>query len=450
MDENNGATGGTNRWGVCPMENLTTTIQSIDTVRTLHQTIVALRTALEDAKLEIQRLRNQLTAQSEIKESAKLQEKVIETILPEKPAIPEVSLEHVPSPATKVETIKEEKIEEEEQEVSETKSISIIERRDIVEEVETFQHLELPEDSNIPPISSNFTTESRSRRKLSFIPDIRVTARRKMASKIDVKIKVLSNVKVHGASTDTSSSSQPSSARSLKDEMSLPKDTEEGATQLLSTEGLKKDDHSPSGSDNSVFFEDKPPIESATIDGKTSIRPHDSKEEVDDIELIFSSDENREPIQEDLVSISEYDPWQPPGASGTPVLVKFSSLHSESEEGASSLAKKIPASTSHDAVYTANIAQQKSLESSESTDGPRSTKSSSLERETSGDHKDDSHSIGRDESMDFFDHKDSSFGRKWTNYNVIVETDISKCGIIEETTFEMYRRNTCPNPPAYR
>lgn len=41
-------------------------------------------------------------------------------------------------------------------------------------------------------------------------------------------------------------------------------------------------------------------------------------------------------------------------------------------------------------------------------------------------------------------------GRRWTNHNVLIETDISKCGIAEEGVLDMGRRNTCPNPPAYR
>lgn len=42
-------------------------------------------------------------------------------------------------------------------------------------------------------------------------------------------------------------------------------------------------------------------------------------------------------------------------------------------------------------------------------------------------------------------------GRRWTNYNVFQETDISKIGTIEEGTPEKGgRRNTCPNPTAYR
>lgn len=41
-------------------------------------------------------------------------------------------------------------------------------------------------------------------------------------------------------------------------------------------------------------------------------------------------------------------------------------------------------------------------------------------------------------------------GRRWTNYNVFQETDISKIGVIEEGVPDKGRRNTCPNPTAYR
>lgn len=44
----------------------------------------------------------------------------------------------------------------------------------------------------------------------------------------------------------------------------------------------------------------------------------------------------------------------------------------------------------------------------------------------------------------------SAMGRRWTNYNVFQETDISKIGIIEEGVPDKSRRNTCPNPTAYR
>lgn len=47
-------------------------------------------------------------------------------------------------------------------------------------------------------------------------------------------------------------------------------------------------------------------------------------------------------------------------------------------------------------------------------------------------------------------------GRRWTNFNVLHETDISKIGVIEEDgngdggAGDKGRRNTCPNPAPYR
>lgn len=55
---------------------------------------------------------------------------------------------------------------------------------------------------------------------------------------------------------------------------------------------------------------------------------HCLQEGLDDIELIFSSDDKELP-QEDLVSISYYEPWQLCGKSGTPILVNFNSISSE-------------------------------------------------------------------------------------------------------------------------
>lgn len=56
----------------------------------------------------------------------------------------------------------------------------------------------------------------------------------------------------------------------------------------------------------------------------------DNQEEVDDIELIFSSDD-KELTQEDLISIAYYEPWQKCGQSGTPVLTNFASIGSDQE-----------------------------------------------------------------------------------------------------------------------
>lgn len=65
---------------------------------------------------------------------------------------------------------------------------------------------------------------------------------------------------------------------------------------------------------------------------KTTIKKHEPSEEVDDIELIFSSDD-KDFEQDDLVSIGgEYEPWEKAGTSGTPVLVKFTRIGSDQDD----------------------------------------------------------------------------------------------------------------------
>lgn len=187
----------------------------------------------------------------------------------------------------------------------------------------------------------------------------------------------------------------------------------------------------------------------------------DNQEEVDDIELIFSSDDKEYP-QEDLVSISYYEPWQTCGQSGTPVLVNFTHIglddpdQTNADEAAEGLS---PSPIDPDCFYNAikesagNMTQQYSRESNDSlsfygdNNNMRCTKVSQEDDEGNVD------GMRRDESFDTFEAAgiSSALGRRWTNYNVFVETDISKIGIVEENVLERGgRRNTCPNPPAYR
>ena len=50
----------------CPLEHVSSAFQSLDTVRALHQTVVSLRTALEDAHREIDNLKKQIVIKSDI------------------------------------------------------------------------------------------------------------------------------------------------------------------------------------------------------------------------------------------------------------------------------------------------------------------------------------------------------------------------------------------------
>lgn len=194
----------------------------------------------------------------------------------------------------------------------------------------------------------------------------------------------------------------------------------------------------------------------------------DNQEEVDDIELIFSSDDKEYP-QEDLVSISYYEPWHMCGQSGTPVLLNFGHIGSDDagQTNANDSAENLsPSPIDPDRFYNAikenvgHMAQQYSRESSDSlsfygdNNNLRGNNSPSIEK-VADDGKVDANvdEMRRDESFDTFESVgfSSALGRRWTNYNVFIETDISKVGIADENVLERGgRRNTCPNPPAYR
>lgn len=67
---------------------------------------------------------------------------------------------------------------------------------------------------------------------------------------------------------------------------------------------------------------------------------------------------------------------------------------------------------------------------------------------------DTNQSFDKDEQLDQFGDRTQKLEKLWSQCSVLVETDISKCGVLDETTTEMpnlaNRRNTCPNPLAYR
>lgn len=144
----------------------------------------------------------------------------------------------------------------------------------------------------------------------------------------------------------------------------------------------------------------------------------DNQEEVDDIELIFSSDD-KEFTQDDLISISYYEPWQKCGKSGTPVLTNFASIGSDPEasvddgdgcvgdESDMVDASCSPTDIDPDRFYNAikqHVAQQNSLQSNDSLNygdqidrrGGGSTKESSAEKDSDNENR-------PDESFDKFD-----------------------------------------------
>ncbi|XP_032518763.2 uncharacterized protein LOC116771137 isoform X1 [Danaus plexippus] len=258
--------------------------------------------------------------------------------------------------------------------------------------------------------------------------------------------------------------------------------------------------------DNSVFYEGgtTPQDPNSAPDDKQeqeNVSGNES-EEVDDIELIFTTDESKDisNLQEDLVSIQETDNWTPALSSSThstPVLIKFHTLDPDFQPGSkanevrpeirehsiqrtateSSLRmKRISLPSDKDIRHVGfkekgtleppsrgilksydnrsdNLLYRKSPNTStrrlDSVDSLTSeyrglsfdnTKSSSFELGSSLD------VLHRDESISNFNRN-----RMGHRYSVFAATDISKCGTSQDDLASNLnaRRNTCPNPFQY-
>lgn len=182
---------------LCPHEHITTAFQSLDTVRALHHTVISLRAALEDAHREIDNLKKNISIQTVIDDGkvyhqqqqqldvgSGLDETIstgVQTDL--------LTTSERPEPKNPVVSIEEPKLKE----------------QPIVEE----------KLSSLSPRKKSRKATSKGKYELgdtirSGLPDIRITSggsnhhHKQMASKIDVKIKVSSNIKVEGPAADSS------------------------------------------------------------------------------------------------------------------------------------------------------------------------------------------------------------------------------------------------------
>jgi hypothetical protein len=486
-----------------------TAVQSIDTVRALHQTVVSLRSALDESRQEIEKLKKQIIVHNEIKDA--------------RPCFHPITTSQFTDHKTLGDKVSE------------------------LEKIYYKSHPKEPENPvKSPSCSANekFVKEPHAKKApdLSLLPHISISTQNlnetsnhtkggnmnsQIGSRIDVKIKVSSNINVEHESSSGSSErslspkqqSEPDTdakdgepsrqcsqdqrdnpkievkmfedknthsfnvdAKNLKikvtseDNVSITKSSEKIGIQQSSSEYLNLDIDELSEGDNSVFTEgattpyeqrlqqvDENESDNELLLNDDGELPrderdeiHDIPEEVDDIELIFSSDisdENKDVIQEDLVSLSEYEPWNET-ENGRPVLTKYSTLTSEDRDREAFYEKKkmlkaernlrvVEMSTTVDSHH----GRDKSLESTDSIsfDIPAVVKTSSLERDSS---IEDTTSRN---SCDNFSKQTTAMGKKWTNVNVLIETDMSKVGIGDENIFDKGRNDqNYPNPPLYR
>ncbi|XP_053670371.1 uncharacterized protein LOC128720703 [Anopheles nili] len=549
-------------------------VRPFDTVRALHETVVSLRTALEESRREVDQLRQQINVRDTVEQGRSVSRASVSKDLPlgigdrlrrdtaagqDTTSRGHSSAAGLPKHTPNINASRE-SLEETASAVGEKKSKRLKKRKTKPQQLPEESEVSSPvtgeqekEPAAEEPVRTKKTPQkdgNTTHQKVSVVPDIQIVSHpgagshSAMASRIDVKIKVSSNINMDESSSEADSSECPKDAPTTLDTTDVaadctPEDDEKTLSepaervdddvtvreQVVKTEGTeglqvsttneeqlsvhrsseaislrqvsfenlqvdtdRQSNASISEGDNSVFAEDPTAteVESETHgtgpatgsysvtdlsgDARRRMKKSESEnqEEVDDIELIFSSDDNAKDItQEDLVSISDCEPWHEAGQSGTPVLVSFTKLGSDQEK-LSSLER-----SDSEVTEGYELAKGKSLESQDSLslDNMKksmdfSEKSPSLEKDSSLDNGGGGNSglVRAGDSQDEDGKQDDRFdtvgmnplatagalGRRWTNYNVLIETDISKCGITEENILEMGRRNTCPNPPAYR
>ncbi|XP_013180280.1 PREDICTED: uncharacterized protein LOC106126912 [Papilio xuthus] len=565
----------------------------LDTVRSLHQTVVSLRTALEISKNELKELKEKYEQHSHCLEYADviekltvenhiLRRKIVDSGLDDREASENIKLNGTYSPTSNVEeSLNSQVISENLTPDSKNKYIT---EEEAAVELNTYsptEKLENIQEEN----SKSSTTDVESPRPQSDIseePKSQITVtedkgqpsyktKLELLSKFDVKIKVttLKEGNIISATTSETDSTenqkkednfsrketQGSANFQFKEtkehfdnyidldgneinfktvskeniKMAVPNEaevkskvdkfdvqvritSEENLVVKESTERFRRKDtlnldvddlslRSLSEGDNSVFSEGgTTPMEPRPPDDREDASGNES-EEVDDIELIFTTDESKDisNLQEDLVSIRETEHWVPNSAStvhSTPVLIKFHTLdpdfqpgdrpenveregNHEGNIGDSLKQKRVSLPNDKEIKHVAfngkgsldlpgrgilkicdnksdNMLYRRSPNAStrrlDSVDSLTceynrglsfdNTKSSSFELGSSMD------ILHREESVDSF-HKTGRFGHR---FSMFAETDISKCGISEDDLASNFniRRNTCPNPFQYR
>lgn len=498
-----------------------TAIRSIDTVRALHQTVVSLRGALDESRQEIDKLRKQIVINNEIQDARPCHH-------------PDKQVDQTAPHLINCKTLGEK--------VTELEKIYHNSKKGSKSDLRVTFPEELEPSTSPKPSKKTHNIQSSikndTKQTISVSPDIRITTNgvtsefgstgslnhNMASSRIDVKIKVLSNININNDESSETSESVVQDGDDTKEEEKEDDNIEEAQTprqenpkvevemfedsnsntfnvnsknftikvtsddnvhiskhpreiciQQCSSEYLNLDIDDMSEGDNSVFTEgattpigerlqQMEDVETDNEGADGMELPRDEKyekddviDEIDDIEVIFSSDDNKDVIQEDLVSISEYEPWQENDGLGTPVLMKFSTLTSEDRDREAYYEKKkaLKAQKTAKSKEKSLSMESQPMRSLESTDSLSFDFNRSMDCKSSSIDKDSSleNPISRDISFDTFKQATSGAGplnRKWTNHNVLIETDISKIGIGDNDSMDMGRRNTCPNPPIYR
>ncbi|XP_063244299.1 uncharacterized protein LOC134543304 isoform X1 [Bacillus rossius redtenbacheri] len=328
---------------------------NLDAVRALHQTVVSLRAALDKSRAELQELRS------------KVQSQVDTSIY--RDTIEKLSLEnHI-------------------------LRSRVLANGKVAEYVDSLTDILLK--PNLLPIESNTKHMDQSKTvpdelKVGNNDNVKDSARPAVKTAEDLTV---SNVQEVSAKEDANEVNQLQ--RSTLEE----KEDEGGGENKICTEKLEHRESSirSEDGDHSVGSETSQQDGGPQQVAKTAGDSDNESEELDDIELIFTTEETKElgVLQEDLVSITETEVWHP---SGNATLYKHPRVENVNE---------VAEEEDDDEVFPKDGVDEKEVPPSNLT-------------------------------------------KIWTQ-SVLVETDISKCGVVDDidVTIPLSRRNTLPNPLMY-
>ncbi|XP_071875399.1 uncharacterized protein isoform X2 [Bombus fervidus] len=418
-------------------------IPGLDVVRALHQTVISLRSALDSSREELRRLKQSVGDFSgesyvDVVERLALENHVLRRKILSRNSEFSSDAATSPPPQARLFSLAVEDVKD----LSEQAGVLMDASRD---KVDTEDMAEAPKPVIEPRTDSNTSGNGEipdlQSRTVEKVPNSHVESSSKSESRNQMSKCTMSRdatvVKpqagISGVSLDDTAKSGTSNdlASALTNRRSKDVEAEDGsAAQVDHLEVPEKDLEdlslkSVSDGDNSVFSDnpDTQVLQQHQRQNQLADQPkpndqsENESEELDDIELIFTTDDTCRDLglQEDLVSITETETWPQSAPTGQPALLKYA----KSAEGESLVCNGEKTSSVEEAV---------------------SSQSSSIDRE---------------ESVDRFDESSNTrLNKIWSQCSVLVETDISKCGVVEEpehATRQAVRRNTLAAPPtAYR
>ncbi|KAJ8943540.1 hypothetical protein NQ318_023051 [Aromia moschata] len=404
----------------------------LETVRALHQTVVALRTALEESKSEILELKSKSWPIESVQEALRalsLENHVLRRKL-------------IDSDFTKADEVTE-GTKNDCKDIDVVKDTSRTEHKDNIDEEprEEGDLTDLNSVINPTPIHQKskkvtIVSPKPSPKKLNRNIEAKIFIKNETGDprKISRSLESLTTIKSPLESSRKISFTKTFSFSNLSSHISRTVSFD--INQEINMSGNKE--NVKETSENNLAEET-----SANEELQSPQNDLDPAEEVDDIELIFTTDDTKDSdFKEQLVSIDAGESTQ--DASN---LLQLPS--SDMDQNLDSSDRELDDDVFNDNFENENQensnfqsfelkrenSQLYDSKSDNSINQERSLKSYYSLQDSSFENK----SLEKDESFDRFDDRVS-----------IVETDISKCGIHDNVDYSVGRRNTCPNPIQYR